>query len=146
MIEKHKDYFNEIDQIDISRLQFLDETGCNQAMTPEYARSACGEPAISKVPETRGKQISIIGVIGIEKITDWERFEGPINQFTFILYIEESLSKVWNLDDYLVMDNATIHKTPLVVSTLNKYKIKFIFLPPYHPTLNPIELFWSMLK
>lgn len=115
-------------------------------MSREYARSPCGERAIGKIPGARGKNTTIIAVLGIEEIISWDRFEGAMNQFSFIDYIERNLSKVWNIEDFLVMDNGTLHKTPLVIKTLEKYKIKHIFLPPYYPDLNPIELFWSIFK
>lgn len=115
-------------------------------MSREHARAACGERAIGKVPQTRGKNITMIAVLGIEKIISWDRMEGAMNQFTFSAYIDNYLSKVWDAEDILFMDNVPFHKTPLVLKTLEKYKIKHIFIPPYHPDLNPIELFWSMLK
>ena len=41
----------------------------------------------------------------------------------------------------LIMDNATIHKTPEV-----KQGFEILYLPPYSPFLKPIEEFWSKLK
>jgi len=44
------------------------------------------------------------------------------------------------------MYNCKIHKTPLVIDTLAQYDLKVIFLPPYSPDFNPIELDFSVLK
>lgn len=46
----------------------------------------------------------------------------------------------------IVMDNATIHKTPLVIELLASYDVKVVFLPPYSPDFNPIEMDFSVIK
>lgn len=115
-------------------------------MSRRHARSISGERAIGKVQEARGKQTTITGVIGTEGILCWDRIQGGMNQFKFASYIENVLSKVWEIENYLVIDNLSSHKTELVIRTLEKYKIKYIYLPPYYPDLNPIELFWSVFK
>ena len=44
----------------------------------------------------------------------------------------------------LVMDNATIHHEKEVNRLLRNYNV--LFLPPYSPQLNPIELWFYCLK
>jgi transposase len=44
------------------------------------------------------------------------------------------------------LDNSSVHKSKLVIETLNKCKIKYLFLPRYSPDYNPIELFWASMK
>lgn len=46
----------------------------------------------------------------------------------------------------MVMDNAGAHKDPRVGRILQKYGAKPVYLPPYSPELNPIELAWSKVK
>jgi transposase len=47
---------------------------------------------------------------------------------------------------YLVMDNAAIHKVTEVKDLIASRGYKVVYLPPYSPFLNPIELFWSKVK
>ncbi|KAG1545736.1 hypothetical protein G6F49_010704 [Rhizopus delemar] len=47
---------------------------------------------------------------------------------------------------YLIMHNAAIHKVTEVKDLIASRGYKVIYLPPYSPFLNPIELFWSKLK
>lgn len=115
-------------------------------MSRGYARSVSGERAIGKVQEARGKQTTITGVIGTEGILCWDRVEGAMNQLRFASYIENTLSKIWETDWVLVIDNLSSHKTDLVIKTLERHNIEYIYLPPYYPDLNPIELFWSVFK
>ena len=44
----------------------------------------------------------------------------------------------------LIMDNARIHRETNVLKVLENYNV--LFLPPYSPHLNPIELWFGELK
>ncbi|MDR3299205.1 MAG: transposase, partial [Candidatus Accumulibacter sp.] len=43
-------------------------------------------------------------------------------------------------------DNSSVHHSKLIIRTLEECRIKYLFLPPYSPDFNPIELFWSYMK
>jgi transposase len=47
---------------------------------------------------------------------------------------------------YVFLDNAQIHKAKSVVQKTDQENIKFIYLPPYSPDLNPTEFGWKDLK
>ncbi len=44
------------------------------------------------------------------------------------------------------MDNFSAHRTDKVAITAEILDIELIFLPPYSPQLNPIELIWKSIK
>ena len=46
----------------------------------------------------------------------------------------------------LVMDNATIHHNEELIKIIESVGCKIIFLPPYSPDYNPIELAFSVIK
>ena len=46
----------------------------------------------------------------------------------------------------LIMDNLSSHKSKIVQNVIQENGSKIVFLPPYSPELNPIELAWSKLK
>ena len=46
----------------------------------------------------------------------------------------------------LVMDNARIHKNEKIRSIVEEFGGRVLFLPPYSPDLNPIELAFSTIK
>ncbi|GHU73574.1 hypothetical protein AGMMS49992_12600 [Clostridia bacterium] len=48
--------------------------------------------------------------------------------------------------DTLILDNASAHKVGTVMEPLIEKGINVIFLPPYSPEYNPIELAWSKMK
>ncbi|MBC7809729.1 MAG: transposase, partial [Burkholderiales bacterium] len=68
---------------------------------------------------------------------------------TFIAFLEHLL-----LDQYptsslvLVMDNAPFHRSKATQAALSLFQHRLVvfWLPPYCPTLNPIERFWKHLK
>jgi putative transposase len=50
-------------------------------------------------------------------------------------------------DICIVLDNARIHKASMVVKKAEEeLNIRFVYLPPYSPDLNPIEFGWKDLK
>jgi transposase len=71
------------------------------------------------------------------------------NSQTFIEFVEQLM-----LRDYpdqsvvLVMDNAPYHRSAAVQAALSLFEPRLLvfWLPPYCPTLNPIERFWRHLK
>ena len=44
------------------------------------------------------------------------------------------------------LDNLTSHKSPKVAAILKARGAWFLFLPPYSPDLNPIEMAFAKLK
>mgnify|MGYP002947523456 FL=1 len=51
-----------------------------------------------------------------------------------------------NQTDVIVMDNMRSHHAKIVKQVLDESEIKYLYLPPYSPDLNPIEKMWSKLK
>lgn len=51
-----------------------------------------------------------------------------------------------SVDDVIVIDNMRSHHAKTVKEVLDKSGIKYLYLPPYSPDLNPIEKMWSKVK
>ncbi len=47
---------------------------------------------------------------------------------------------------YIILDNASFHKSERTKKLIESAKCKLFFLPPYSPELNTIEKFWANLK
>lgn len=45
-----------------------------------------------------------------------------------------------------IIDNFSSHKSRIVRQTAKDLGIYFVYLPPYSPNLNPIELIWKSIK
>lgn len=68
----------------------------------------------------------------------------------FIKFMNELLD-VMDLDQslkgsYIVMDNASIHKSNPMKRKIESRGYHVMYLPPYSPELNPIEQFWAIVK
>lgn len=46
----------------------------------------------------------------------------------------------------IILDNAKWHKAKKVWKYLDSKSISFLFLPPYSPDMNPVEMIWKMLR
>lgn len=46
----------------------------------------------------------------------------------------------------MILDNGPIHHSNAVILTAEVMDIALVFLPPYSPQLNPIELIWKTIK
>ena len=72
--------------------------------------------------------------------------EGATNAEIFREYIKEILLPTLTSGDVLVMDNLSAHKNKETLAILNEAGVEVLFLPPYSPDFNPIELMWSKVK
>jgi len=73
-------------------------------------------------------------------------FDGTLNKELFAEYIRTFLKPTVSLEDVLLLDNSSVHTAKLVLDTLKECNIKYLFLPPYSPDFNPIELLWASMK
>ena len=46
----------------------------------------------------------------------------------------------------MILDNCATHHSRCVTELVAELDIHFVFLPPYSPDLNPIELIWKSIK
>lgn len=72
--------------------------------------------------------------------------DGAMNGPMFLAYIEQSLAPTLKRGDIVVMDNLPVHKVAGVQEAIEAVGAKLLYLPPYSPHLNPIEMAFSKLK
>ena len=73
-------------------------------------------------------------------------FNGSCNTKLFEAWVEQFLIKELKPGQFVVMDNASFHKSQKTKELIESVGCKVIFLPPYSPDLNPIEKFWANMK
>jgi len=73
-------------------------------------------------------------------------FDGPIDNPTFLAYVEQVLVPALQPGDIVVLDNLVVHKQPAVRAAIERVGAHLRFLPPYSPDFNPIELAFAKLK
>ena len=73
-------------------------------------------------------------------------FDGPIDNPTFLAYVEQVLVPTLRPGDVVVLDNLAVHKQPEVRTAIAQVGALMRFLPPYSPDFNPIKLAFAKLK
>lgn len=73
-------------------------------------------------------------------------FDGPMNSEVFLNYVEKVLAPTLEQGDLVICDNLSSHKSPAVKKALQLVGADIIYLPPYSPDMNPIEMVFSKIK
>jgi len=127
-------------------LIFIDESGINLALTRLCARSPKGQRARGARPHKRGKNVSLIGAIGLNGLITQVSLLGATDGLTFTAFISQKLvPKLWP-GACVLLDNCSIHKGEEIEALITKAGAKLIYLPPYSPDFSPIENCWSKIK
>ncbi len=69
-----------------------------------------------------------------------------MNRDAFVTYVEQVLVPELRLGDVVILDNLPSHKGPKVRDLIHAAGAELVFLPPYSPDYNPIELAFSRFK
>ena len=72
--------------------------------------------------------------------------DGAMNRDSFETYIAHELAPALRPGQIVVADNLSSHKSARAQELLRAQGNDLIFLPPYSPDLNPIEMAFSKLK
>jgi transposase len=124
----------------------VDETGTHTSMTREYARGPSGERVVGIVPRNRGTVLTVVGAIALDGVRAMMAYEGGTSAEAFLRFIREALVPSLHKGDVVVLDNLGAHRAVGVRQAIEEVGARLVYLPPYHPELNPIELAWSKLK
>jgi len=98
------------------------------------------------VPGIRFERTSVISSIRLDGEQASFMFKGSLNGDVFSIYILEVLAPTLREGDIVVIDNFSAHKVEGALEPIYKKGATVMFLPPYSPDFNPIELCWSKLK
>jgi transposase len=130
----------------IDRLVFIDETGASTKMARRYGRSARGQRCVAPVPHGHWKTTTFVGALRATGLTAPMVLDGAMDGAAFDLYLEEVLVPTLRSGDIVVMDNLPAHKRAKVGTALAAAGAQLLYLPPYSPDLNPIEMAFAKLK
>ena len=128
------------------RLVFIDETAVNTKMTRLRGRSLRGTRLEADAPFGHWRTQTVIAGLRIDELSAPWVLDGPMNRATFDAYIETQLAPTLQPGDVVIADNLSSHKSARAQSLLKAQGSWMLFLPPYSPDLNPIEMAYSKLK
>lgn len=139
-------FLEEVKSIAPDRLIFIDESGCNIAMSPTYGRAPRGQRVIDHKPANWGQNVSIVGAVRADRVLAHQTFDGAVNGPKFIEFVRRRLVPRLYPGDVVVLDNLRAHHAPEVRSLVEETGARLLFLPPYSPDFSPIEPCWAFLK
>ena len=128
------------------RLVFIDETGTTTKMTRLRGRARKGQRLRMKAPFGHWGTQTFIAALRHDGLTAPWVIDCPMNRRIFETYVETQLAPTLKPGDMVILDNLSSHKSEKAAAILKERGAWFLFLPPYSPDLNPIEMAFAKLK
>ena len=125
---------------------FLDETWATTTISPTRGRAPRGERLVCAVPHGHWHTTTVLCGLRTTGLVAPLVLDGAINGAAFLAYVEQFLVPTLTLGDVVVLDNLSSHKVSGVREAIEASGAPLLYLPPYSPDLNPIELAFSKLK
>jgi len=136
---------DELSQL-LKHLIFIDESGLNLGFTRLFGRAEPGIRVYETTPDYSGPHYTVIAAIGLKGVQAPWVLEGSMNKTAFEAYVEYELAKTLRRDDVVLLDNLSAHKSEQARLMIEARGARVVFLSPYSPDFNPIELCWSKVK
>lgn len=130
----------------LDRLVFVDETSTNTKLSKQMGWAKVGERLIDHVPFGHWQSQTFIAGLRMGKLIAPWVIDRAMNKQAFETYVETQLAPTLNKGDVVILDNLACHKSPKAAQILKNVGAWFLFLPPYSPDLNPIEMAFAKLK
>ena len=125
---------------------FIDETWAKTTMTRLRGRAPRGERLIAKTPHGHWMTTTLVAALDVRGVRCSMQIEGAIDADSFGAFVERVLAPTLQPGDIVVMDNLSSHKGPRVRRLIEARGAQLVYLPPYSPDFNPIELAFSKIK
>lgn len=146
MAERREGWKRDQRQRDAGRLIFIDETWAKTNMTRTRGRAPIGQRLLAKAPHGHWKTTTLIAALGFEGVRCSTLVDGAVNGDVFEGFVEQVLVPELKPGDVVVMDNLSSHKRASTRARIEAAGAELVFLPPYSPDLNPIEMIFSKVK
>lgn len=146
ILTRRKAWFDGQLDLDPTRLVFIDETAASTKMARLYGRAPRGERCRAAVPHGHWKTTTVTAGLRLTGIAAPMVLDGPMNGEAFRAYVEQVLVPELAAGDVVVMDNLPAHKVGGIREAIEQAGAILLYLPPYSPDFNPIEMAFAKLK
>ena len=144
--KKRAVYLEHISKYRKEDLVYIDESGINSYIHRSHGWSKRGILIYGEVSGRRFARESFIAAKRGSEVFAPACFQGTCNTAVFNCWIENFLVPALKLGQVVIMDNASFHKSEKTRKLIEDAGCELLFLPPYSPDLNPIEIFWANFK
>jgi transposase len=115
-------------------------------MARSHGRARRGERLVAPVPYGHWHTTTFLCGLRHNGLVAPLVLDGAINGAAFLAYVEQMLCPTLRPGDIVICDNLASHKVGGVREAIEAHGASLLYLPPYSPDLNPIELAFSKLK
>ena len=115
-------------------------------MTRTRGRAPVGRRLVDKVPHGHWRTTTLIAALDAAGVRCSTVVDGAVNADVFEAFVGQVLLPTLAPGDVVVMDNLSSHKRARTRELIEGAGATLLFLPPYSPDLNPIELVFAKLK
>jgi transposase len=143
---KRSAWAEKVPGLDPAKLVFLDETGANTKMTRRYGRAPRGQRLVGRVPHGHWKTTTFVAGLRADGLVAPMVIDGAMNGDLFVAYARQVLVPTLRVGDIVVLDDLSSHKRVAAVRAIEGAGCSVVYLPPYSPDLNPIELAFAKIK
>jgi hypothetical protein len=133
-------FLEAIQEEDVRRFVFVDETSTNLTYCRRYGRAPAGQRLDQAVPLHGGPNVTLIAALTPDGLGALLSVNGAVNGDVFAAYLDQVLGPNLRPGDVVVLDNLSVHKVEGLDEIVKKYGARLRYLPPYSPDFNPIEL------
>ena len=145
---ERQSFMEQIDKLNPSDLVFCDEMGVDNNICTLYGWSEVGKRSYGEVDGFRSERRSIVAghVAKSKELVAPIEYKGFMDTTLFNDWLEKYLCPALRQGQYVILDNASFHKSAKTKELIEKAGCYLLFLPKYSPDLNPIEHCWANLK
>jgi len=115
-------------------------------MTRLRGRAPRGQRLVEAVPHGHWKTTTLIAALDAQGVRCSMVLDGAVNRLAFEAFVANVLVPQLRPGDVVVLDNLSSHKGPNVAALICAAGADVLYLPPYSPDFNPIELAYSKIK
>ena len=130
----------------MERSVFIDETSLKTNLVKTTGWAPVGKRLIDHAPFGHWHTQTFVAGLGHDGLIAPWVLDGAMNRESFDTCIQGQLAPALRPGQIVVADNLSSHKSTKAIDLLRAQGNELIFLPPYSPDLNPLEMALSKLK
>ena len=129
-----------------ARLVFVDETAVTTKMTKLRGRSRRGRRLPGAAPFGHWLTQTFVAALRCDALAAPWVVDKAMDRAAFDTWVATQLAPTLKPGDVVILDNLPVHKSARAAAVLRDRGAWLLFLPPYSPDLNPIEMAFAKLK
>jgi transposase len=115
-------------------------------MTRRYGWGLRAARVREAVPAGHWRTLTVLAALTKDGILASMSVPAPTDGDVFLAFIEQALAPRLEPGHIVVMDNLSAHKVEGIRELIENRGAAVLYLPPYSPDFNPIEMAWSKMK